>query len=62
MLAAAQGLFIQIPRIEEQVKRSVDFALSEFGGLHGAFNNAGIMSKGASLVEMRLADCRSRWT
>jgi len=42
--------------IEEQVKRSVDFALSEFGGLHGAFNNAGIMSKGASLVEMRLAD------
>jgi 2,5-dichloro-2,5-cyclohexadiene-1,4-diol dehydrogenase 1 len=42
--------------MEEQVKRSVDFALSEFGGLHGAFNNAGIMSKGTSLVEMPLAD------
>jgi 2,5-dichloro-2,5-cyclohexadiene-1,4-diol dehydrogenase 1 len=42
--------------VEDQVKRSVDYTLSEFGGLHGAFNNAGVMSKGASLVEMPLAD------
>jgi 2,5-dichloro-2,5-cyclohexadiene-1,4-diol dehydrogenase 1 len=42
--------------IENEVKRSVEFAVSEFGGLHGAFNNAGITSKGASLVEMPLSD------
>jgi 2,5-dichloro-2,5-cyclohexadiene-1,4-diol dehydrogenase 1 len=41
---------------EDQVKGAVDFALSEFGGLHGAFNNAGINSGSAGLVEMKLAD------
>jgi 2,5-dichloro-2,5-cyclohexadiene-1,4-diol dehydrogenase 1 len=41
---------------EDQVKGAVDFALSEFGGLDGAFNNAGINSGTAGLVEMKLAD------
>jgi 2,5-dichloro-2,5-cyclohexadiene-1,4-diol dehydrogenase 1 len=41
---------------EEDVSRSVEFAISEFGGLHAAFNNAGMTGKGGSLVEMRLAD------
>jgi 2,5-dichloro-2,5-cyclohexadiene-1,4-diol dehydrogenase 1 len=41
---------------EDQVVRSVEFALSEFGGLHAAFNNAGVVGKGVSLVEMPLTD------
>jgi 2,5-dichloro-2,5-cyclohexadiene-1,4-diol dehydrogenase 1 len=41
---------------EEEVRRSVEFALSAFGGLHAAFNNAGVTGKGASLVEMPLTD------
>jgi 2,5-dichloro-2,5-cyclohexadiene-1,4-diol dehydrogenase 1 len=41
---------------EEQVRGSVEYALSEFGGLHAAFNNAGVVGNGASLVEMSLTD------
>src|SRR5882757_5192295 len=43
---------------EEQVKGMVDFAVAEFGGLHAAFNNAGMTSKGASLIDLKLADWR----
>ena len=41
---------------EEDVRRSVEFAISEFGGLHAAFNNAGVTGNGVSLVEMPLVD------
>jgi 2,5-dichloro-2,5-cyclohexadiene-1,4-diol dehydrogenase 1 len=41
---------------EDQVRGAVNFALSEFGGLDGAFNNAGINSGTGGLVEMTLAD------
>lgn len=43
---------------EGQVKRMVDFAVAEFGGLHGAFNNAGMTSKGSPLIDMSLQDWR----
>jgi 2,5-dichloro-2,5-cyclohexadiene-1,4-diol dehydrogenase 1 len=41
---------------EDQVKRMVDFALSEFKGLHGALNAAGITGKGGSLTELPLQE------
>lgn len=41
---------------ESDVEAMVRFAITEFGGLHGAFNNAGLTSKGAALIEMPLAD------
>jgi 2,5-dichloro-2,5-cyclohexadiene-1,4-diol dehydrogenase 1 len=41
---------------ESEVEAMVRFAIAEFGGLHGAFNNAGLISKGKPLVEMPLGD------
>ncbi|NGY06987.1 SDR family NAD(P)-dependent oxidoreductase [Solimonas terrae] len=37
---------------EAQVRRMVEFAISEFDGLHGALNNAGMSSRGASLIDL----------
>ena len=41
---------------EADIEEMVRFAVSEFGGLHGAFNNAGLTSKGAPMSEMPIAD------
>ena len=41
---------------EADVEAMVRFAVAEFGGLHGAFNNAGISGKGGPLTEMALSD------
>jgi 2,5-dichloro-2,5-cyclohexadiene-1,4-diol dehydrogenase 1 len=41
---------------EEDVAAMVAFAVSEFGGLHGAFNNAGTAGKCEPLTEMSLSD------
>lgn len=39
---------------EAQVRRMVEFAIAEFGGLHGALNNAGMSSRGAPLIDLSL--------
>ena len=41
---------------EADVAAMAAFAVSEFGGLHGAFNNAGTAGKCAPLAEMSLLD------
>ena len=41
---------------ESDIEEMVRFAVSEFGGLHGAFNNAGLTSKGAAMAEMPIAN------
>jgi 2,5-dichloro-2,5-cyclohexadiene-1,4-diol dehydrogenase 1 len=41
---------------EADVEAMVHFAVSEFGALHGAFNNAGIISRGSPLEAMPLAE------
>jgi len=41
---------------EADVKAMVDFAVAKFGGLHGAFNNAGVSGKGGELTQMSLSD------
>ena len=41
---------------ESNVRAMIAFALKQYGGLHGAFNNAGITSKGAPLTEMPIED------
>ena len=43
---------------EAEVEAMVHFAISEFGGLHGAFNNAGIISRGSPLDAMPLHEWR----
>lgn len=39
---------------EDDVKAMVDFAVERFGGLHGAFNNAGVNTGNAMLVDLPL--------
>lgn len=39
---------------EDDVQAMVAFAVSTFGGLHGAFNNAGIMFSGTPLTDLPL--------
>jgi 2,5-dichloro-2,5-cyclohexadiene-1,4-diol dehydrogenase 1 len=39
---------------EADVEAMIAFAVSTFGGLHGAFNNGAIMSDGSSLVDLTL--------
>nr|WP_087573189.1 glucose 1-dehydrogenase [Sphingomonas sp. JE1] len=41
---------------ESDVRATIDLAVSTYGGLHAAFNNAGIGSKGAPLTDMPLED------
>lgn len=41
---------------EDQVAAAVAFAISAFGGLHAAFNNAGIVTGHKSAVELSLAE------
>ncbi|MFV8817978.1 SDR family NAD(P)-dependent oxidoreductase [Haliea sp. E17] len=41
---------------EEDVMAMVDFAVDSFGGLHGAFNNAGIDNGHKTVTEASLAD------
>jgi 2,5-dichloro-2,5-cyclohexadiene-1,4-diol dehydrogenase 1 len=43
---------------EVQVQGLVEFAVRTYGGLHGAFNNAGMTSRGTPLVEKSLAEWR----
>ena len=40
---------------EKDAEAMVQFAVSEFGGLHGAFNNAGISGTGGPVTEMALS-------
>jgi 2,5-dichloro-2,5-cyclohexadiene-1,4-diol dehydrogenase 1 len=42
--------------VENDVKAMVTFAITAYGALHGAFNNAGISSKGVPLVDMPVSD------
>lgn len=39
---------------EDDVAATVQFAISEFGGLHGAFNNAAIVGQSGPLTELNL--------
>jgi 2,5-dichloro-2,5-cyclohexadiene-1,4-diol dehydrogenase 1 len=41
---------------EADVEAMIAFTLSEFGGLHGAYNNAGVAGKGVPLAEMSVTD------
>jgi len=41
---------------ETQVEAMVDFAMAKFGGLHGAFNNAGIDNGHKTATEVSLAE------
>ena len=41
---------------EADVEAMVRYAVSEFGGLHGAFNNAGITGKGGPLTDVTLSE------
>ena len=41
---------------ESEVKAMVDFAVSTYGGLHGAFNNAGIDNGHKAVVDLSLTD------
>jgi len=42
--------------IETDVCATIDLALSTYGGLHAAFNNAGIGSKGTPLTDISIED------
>jgi len=41
---------------EAEVEAMIDFALSQFGGLHSAFNNAGMATASAPLTELKLEE------
>jgi 2,5-dichloro-2,5-cyclohexadiene-1,4-diol dehydrogenase 1 len=44
--------------VEEDAKAMVEFAVARFGGLHGAFNNAGVAGPVAPLADLRVEEWR----
>ncbi|MDB5582408.1 MAG: 3-oxoacyl-ACP reductase [Bradyrhizobium sp.] len=55
--AGGQSAFVRVDvSIEAEVKAMVDFAVTRFGGLHGAFNNAGIASRSTPLAQIASGD------